>query len=141
MSDFGFPTLTPLILYALWAVALQFRLALARARAMRNTKRAVNTFKPIGDDEHLDAISRAHMNTVENLPVFAVVYFAAIWLSADAPVAALGWAAFAGRVLQSLAHLASRSVNGVRLRALMLLVQLICFIWLGAASIIAAYAS
>jgi hypothetical protein len=57
--------LTPLILFALWAVVLQLLLAFARAGAMRRDKSAVNSFKPTGDTEQLKTFSRAHMNTVE----------------------------------------------------------------------------
>ncbi len=131
MPEIDFAALAPLILYALWAVALQFTLAFSRARAMRRDKRAVNTFKPFGDTEQLDAVSRAHMNTVENLPVFAVVYLCALWVDAAAPIAALGWTALGARVLQSLVHVSSRSAQATQLRAALLLLQAACFIWLG----------
>ncbi|MGE0594739.1 MAG: MAPEG family protein [Hyphomonadaceae bacterium] len=128
--------LAPLILYALWAVALQFRLAFARQAAMRSQKRAINTFKAMGDDEALDRVSRAHLNTVENLPVFAVTYLAALWTGAAAPIIALGWTAFGARAVQSLTHLSSTSVAAVRLRALMQLVGIVCFIWLGVSALL-----
>ncbi len=137
MPEIEFAALTPLILYALWALVLVLMLGLARAGAMRREKREVNTFKAIGDSEALDAHSRAHMNTAaENLPVFAVVYMSALWVDAAAPIMTLGWVILGARVLQSLIHLSSRSPTAVRLRALMQLVQVVCFFWLGVAAII-----
>ena len=141
MPEIDFSALTPLILYALWAIVLVLLLGIARAGAMRREKRAVNTFKALGDTESLDAHSRAHMNTAaENLPVFAVVYLSALWVDAAAPIATLGWVILGARILQSVIHLSSRSPVAVRLRALMLLVQVVCFIWLGVAAIISANA-
>lgn len=140
MPEIDFSALTPLILFALWALVLVVLLGFARGGAMQREKRAVNTFKPVGDTEQLDAFSRAHMNTVENLPVFAVVYISALWVDAAAPIATLGWVILGARVVQSLIHISSRSANAVRFRALMLLVQVICFVWLGVAAIMAANA-
>lgn len=135
MPEIDFAALTPLILYALWAVILMFSLGFARANAMAGGKREVNTFKAIGDTEPLDAFSRAHMNALENLPIFAVVYLSALWVDAAAPIHTLGWIVLGARIVQSLIHLASRSVNAVRLRAIMQLVQGLCFLWLGGAAI------
>ena len=135
MPEIDMRALTPLILFALWAVALAFCLAFARFGAVRRDKRAVNTFKPTRDTEQLDAFSRAHMNTLENLPIFAVVYIGALWTDAAAPIAMLGWVVLAARVVQSLTHISSRSNRAVQLRAGMQFVQLVCFTWLGAAAL------
>ncbi|MGD9814107.1 MAG: MAPEG family protein [Hyphomonadaceae bacterium] len=132
--------LTPLVAFALWAVLLAFLLAFARVGAMRAERRAVNTFRAIGDTARLDQFSRAHMNTLENLPIFAVVYLAALWTDAAAPVVALGWTVLAARAVQSLIHIGSVTVPAVQARAAMQFVQFICFVWLGAAALIAANA-
>lgn len=133
--DIDLALLLPLIAFALWAVVLQICLLIERARSMRSAKRAINTFKATGDTEALDAVSRAHMNTVENLPVFAVVYLCAIWTGSAAPIETLGWVAFGARAVQSCIHMISRSPAAVRVRALMLGVQAVCFVWLAAAAI------
>jgi hypothetical protein len=138
VPPFSNDALVPLIAYALWAVIVVLFLGVSRAGAMSREKRSVETFKPYGDSEQLDAISRAHMNTIENLPVFAIVYMAALWTDAPSPTVLIGWACFGARVLQSLIHISSRSANAVRLRALMQFVQIISFIWLGAVAIRAA---
>ena len=44
------------------------------------------------------------------------------------------------RVVQSLVHVASRSEAAVRVRALMQVMQMACFIWLGASALRAAFA-
>lgn len=135
MPEIDVAALTPLIGFALWCVALMFTLGFARFGAMR-AGRGVETFKPLGDSEQLDARSRAHMNAAaENLPIFAVVYMSALWVDAAAPVLALGWTVFAARVVQSSVHIASRAPGAVRVRALMQLIQSICYVWLGGAAI------
>ena len=123
--------LTPLIAFALWGAVPILFLFFARAGAMAGGKRAINTFKPVGDTDTLDAFSRAHMNTLENLPIFAVVYLAAIWTHAEVPILTLGWVILGARIAQSGVHLLNRSPMGVRVRALLFAVQVICFIWLG----------
>ncbi len=135
MPEIDLGALTPLIAFALWCVLLMFSLGFARMGAMRGG-RGVETFRPLGDTEQLDAHSRAHMNAAaENLPIFAVVYMSALWADAAAPIAALGWTVFAARVVQSSVHIVSRSPNAVRVRALMQLVQSLCYLWLGGAAI------
>ncbi len=136
MPEIDPAALTPLILYAMWAVVLALLLLFARVGAMAGGKRAINSFKPMGDTEQLDAFSRAHLNSLENLPIFAVVYIAALWTDAAAPIMALGWTALGARIVQSLIHISSRSPNAVRLRATMQGVQAVCFIWLGVSALI-----
>jgi uncharacterized membrane protein YecN with MAPEG domain len=135
MPEIDIRALSPLILFAMWAVLLMLRLGVARVSVMRREKRDVDTFKPLGDTEDLDTYSRAHMNALENLPIFAVVYLSALWVDAAAPVAILGWIVLAARVLQSLVHINARGVGPVRVRALMQLTQAVCFLWLGGAAL------
>lgn len=130
--------LTPLILFALWAVVLVLLLGVARGRVGRRDNRPPDSFKPFGDNEQLDAYSRAHANTVENLPIFTVVYLSALWLGAGAPILALGWVIFGARVIQSIAHIISRATPAVGVRAAMQVTQMVCFIWLGVTALLAA---
>ena len=93
-----------------------------------------------GDKAHSPWATRllfAHMNTVENLPVFAVVYGACLLVSADAPALMLAYVVLGARMVQSIVHVASRSPNAVRVRASMQFVQIICFAWLGVAAVLA----
>jgi uncharacterized MAPEG superfamily protein len=139
MADIDPAALTPLILFALWAVLLVLLLGVARGHVGRREQRAPSSFKPYGDNEQLDAFSRAHANTVENLPVFIVVYLAALWLGADAPVVTLGWVILGARLVQSVIHILSRSGPAVGVRAAMQVVQMVCFVWLGVAALQAIY--
>lgn len=141
MPNFSSESLVPLIAYAMWAVFVLLWLGVSRAGVMSREKRSVTTFKPYGDTEPLDAISRAHMNTIENLPVFTVVYIAALWTNADAPTLTLAWVCLGARVVQSLIHISSRAAPAIRMRALMQLTQMVCFLWLGGAAIRAALAA
>ena len=81
------------------------------------------------------------MNTLENLPIFAVVYFSALWVDAAAPIPTLGWVILAARVLQSLIHVTTRTPTAVQFRAAMQFVQLLCFVWLGVQALTGANAS
>lgn len=121
----------PVLLFTLWAVVLVLLLAMARMWAAIKHKRTFNTFKPTGDTETLDAFSRAHMNTVENLPIFAVVHLSAAYLTDDPAIPILGMVVLAARVLQSVMHIASRSNAAVTVRAVLQFTQIVCFAWLG----------
>lgn len=127
--------LTPLILFALWAVVLAFVLGVARVFVVIRDKRALNTFRPAGDTEQLDAFSRAYLNALENLPIFTVLYVAALYLvqsQDNATVGSVGWIVLFARIVQSLAHVSSRSNGVTAIRATAQLVQFGCFVWLGA---------
>lgn len=127
--------LTPLVLFALWAVVLAILLAFGRFYAVFREKRTLNTFKPSGDTEQLDAFSRAHLNALENLPIFAVVYSVALYAANTPIVGLLGWIVLLARIGQSIVHVSSRSNLAVGLRAALQLVQLTFFIWLGVLAI------
>ena len=70
-------------------------------------------------------VNRAHMNTVENLPVFAVLVVAAVLLEID--VTALAWGVFAARVAQTFFHVASGRSMAVNLRFTAFSAQIVLF--------------
>lgn len=119
------------MLFALWTVALVLLLAIARLSAAITQKRKFSTFRPTGDTEQLDAFSRAHMNAVENLPIFAVVYLSASYLSDNPIIPTLGMIVLGARIIQSLLHIISRADAIVAIRAVLQFTQVVCFIWLG----------
>ncbi len=77
-------------------------------------------------------LNRAHVNAVENLVVFAVVVLVGHLAGVTDPLfAQLAWVAVAGRIAQSVVHVASYSHMAVTVRFAFLLVQLGCFAWMG----------
>jgi len=84
---------------------------------------------------------RAHLNCVENLPVFAAIVLAtqASGLhSATLDVLAAG--VFAARVVQTSAHLASGSNAAIAVRSTFFSVQLAAFVWMAALVVLQAAA-
>lgn len=130
MTDSMETALAALVLYALWAIVLVFGIAGWRA-ALMTGGRKITEF-PAGTPHGPEAywrLNRAHMNTVEYLPVFAAVVLAAVAAGVDNPwFGTLAMAAFSARVVQSLIHVASGSALAINLRFLALLVQLVAYI-------------
>jgi len=123
-----------LVGFALWAVCLVLCVGLWRVSEVLAGKKRANEFPsgtPHGGDRYW-RLNRAHINTVENLPVFAAIVLAGSWLHVDGklfhtlPAVILG-----ARVVQSLVHVSSGSSRAVSLRFTAFLVQLGCFIVLG----------
>lgn len=77
---------------------------------------------------------RAHANCVENLPLYTAVVIALTAAGADSPrLDNLALALFAGRVLQSLVHVAFVETNvTVALRFVFFFTQVIAMVWMGA---------
>lgn len=77
---------------------------------------------------------RAHVNCVENLPVYAAVVIFITAAGLDAPLLdRLAILLLAARVAQSLVHIGLRQTNAVvGIRFALFFVQLVCMIWMGA---------
>jgi uncharacterized MAPEG superfamily protein len=128
--------MTPLIClvgYAAWTIVLVILVVSARGLEVFAGKKKMNEF-PGGVLHGGDAywrLYRAHANTVENLPVFAVLVLAGTALHVATPAfARLPEIALGARVLQSLVHMASGSVSAVKVRFTAFFTQIICFVWM-----------
>ena len=76
---------------------------------------------------------RAHMNCVENLPLFAAVVLTGAVVHAGSPTMdCLALTYLGARVAQSLIQIASGHRMAINLRFTCFLVQLICLGWMGA---------
>ncbi|HEY3636555.1 MAG TPA: MAPEG family protein [Rhizomicrobium sp.] len=136
MSQFVAPhSITALIFYALWAIALVLMVAADRTLLVLRGDAKVNSFAsgtPHGSDSYW-RINRAHLNTVENLPIFATIVLSG-WV-VGMETAMFNWLAVivvVARVIQSTIHIASGSVPAVTLRFAAFAVQIICEIWMAA---------
>jgi uncharacterized MAPEG superfamily protein len=136
MGQFVAPhSITALIAYALWAVVLVIAVGLWRTVLIMRGKARANSFTsgtPHGSDAYW-RINRAHLNTVENLPIFAAIVLSG-WVVGQetANFNRLAAIVVAARIVQSLIHILSGSVTAVALRFLAFAVQLVCDIWMAA---------
>ncbi|HTT84337.1 MAG TPA: MAPEG family protein [Rhizomicrobium sp.] len=136
MSPFTAPSsITALIFYALWAVALVLMVSGDRILQVIRGEARADSFTagvPHGSESYW-RINRAHLNTVENLPIFAVIVLSGWVVGMEtAPFNRLAVIVLVARIIQSVIHIASGSVAAVTLRFAAYAVQIVCEIWMAA---------
>jgi len=134
MSPFVAPhSITALIAYALWAIVLVLALAVVRTATVLRGRANANSFTagtPHGGDAYW-RLNRAHLNTLENLPIFGAVVLCGWVVGMEtATFNRLAVTVVAARVVQSLIHLFSGSVAAVSFRFAAFAVQIACEIWM-----------
>lgn len=117
--------------FVFWTVFIVLAIGVARVAQVATGKTAVNGFpsgQPHGSDRYW-RLNRAHMNCVENLPLFAAVVLAgnAVGLTVGT-FATLSQVYFVARVAQSVIHVASGSAMAVNLRFTCFAVQVGCLL-------------
>lgn len=122
-------TLTALLGFAAWFVALSLLLGFFRIGLVFSGKKAANTFAVDGRDlpGFGQRATRARDNCYETLPIFAaiaLVAYATGRLAVTDPLAM--WVLYA-RIGQSLTHLVSVSVPAVLLRANLFFAQVLIY--------------
>ncbi|MFD0986715.1 MAPEG family protein [Methyloligella solikamskensis] len=123
-----------LVLYALWTIAVLFA-GVATARARRVMKGEKFSDFPGGVAEgpsyHQRAM-RAHLNCVENLPVYAAVAITAAIAGVTGPViSALAITVLVFRIAQSSLHLSfEQTEKVVRIRGSLFGIQILAIIWM-----------
>ena len=124
------PTLTALVGYAVWTLALTMLIAGTRSAITFSGQKAANDFSPTGEDlgGFSRRLARAHANCYENLPVAAAILLAAV-LSGRGDLSDIYamWILYA-RVAQSLVHMISTSVPAVMVRFAFYLVQVVLLV-------------
>ena len=136
MSPFVAPhSITALIFYALWAIALVLMVAADRSLLVLRGEAKLNSFAsgvPHGGESYW-RINRAQINTFENLPIFAAVVLSGWVVGMEtATFNRLAVIVVVARVIQSVVHMASGASLAVGLRFTAYAVQLICLIWMSA---------
>ena len=123
-----------LLAFATWTIAiLMLGVGVSRWSLILAGKAELNSFP--GDELHGSPLHRravrAHLNCVENLPVFAAIVLAtqASGLH-SATLDILSAGVVAARVVQTSAHLASGSNAAVAVRSTFFSVQLVAFVWM-----------
>lgn len=141
MTDITVPhSIIALVFYALWALALVLMIAADRTLLVMKGEMKNNAFAsgvPHGTESYW-RINRAHLNTVENLPIFAAIVLAG-WVAGmeSAIFNLLATVVVAARIVQSVVHIFSGSVPATWLRTLAFAVQVICEIWMAVLILIA----
>lgn len=125
--------LTALLLFAAWTLVLMFCYVGYRVALVLMMKKKANEWtrgQPTDDPAFVTRASHAHMNCVENLPVFAAIVLAAALLNKNAIVDAVACWYLAARIAQSTVHLISTAPMMVFLRANLFIVQIALSGWM-----------
>nr|WP_232374145.1 MAPEG family protein [Leptospira chreensis] len=117
--------------FTLWTLGLGVSLTSFRSVLVLLGKKKSNEF-PAGIQHGTDfnwRLNRAHLNSLENLPLFlAVVFLTANLGMIDSFVNQAGIVILGARVLQSLTHLISTSVLAVNIRFTFYTIQIVTYI-------------
>lgn len=128
------PSLAALLVYAAWTWLLSSVIVTLRSGLVVTAGRPPSSFQPDGADTgpfHM-RLSRAHLNCVENLPVFASVVLVAVVSGHETITDGLAWVVVGARIAQSSVHLVSVRSRAVIVRATFFVVQLgILTLWIG----------
>lgn len=122
-----------LVFYALWAIALVLMIAIDRLLLIARGQVKNNEFLsgvPHGNDSYW-RINRAQLNTVENLPIFAVIVLAAWIAGVESPLFnLLAMVVLVFRIIQSIIHIISGDQIATWFRTASFAVQIVCEIWM-----------
>ena len=125
------PALFALAGFAGWTVLLLLTVANLRMLNFFTGKKAINGFSPTGDDlpGFGQRVTRAHLNSVENLPVFAALVAAAGLSGQFSIMESTVMYVLYARIGQSIAHLISTAPLVVWVRASFFFVQVLLMAW------------
>ena len=122
-----------LVGFAGWAILLVFAIASYRGVQVLTGKKRSNEFQsgsPHGGDAYW-RLNRAHMNTIENLPIFGAIIMAASFAHASSPAfVLLPKVVLGARIAQSIIHVSSNAPMVINLRFTAFLTQLGCYAWM-----------
>ena len=121
------PTLFALVGFAAWTTLLVFSLAGLRVLHAQRTGKNLNSFLPDGTDlEGLGSRwTRAHLNCLEFLPIFAAVALAAVVAGKAGVTDPLAMPLLYLRLGQSIVHLISTAVPFIMIRAILFTAQVV----------------
>ena len=114
--------------YAAWTLALALLYALPRVPQVLLRLKPADAWsrdKPPADPTLLVRAHHAHLNSLENFPIFAGVVAMALLMDRAAAVDSLAAYVLYARVAQSLVHLSGTSFIQVLLRATLFLTQVL----------------
>ena len=136
MSQFVAPySIVALVFYALWAIALVLMVAADRILLVIRGAARADSFTPgvpHGSDSYW-RINRAHLNTIENLAIFATIVLSG-WVVGMETLTfnRLAVIVLLARVIQSVIHIVSGSVLAITFRFSAYAAQIVCEVWMAA---------
>ena len=125
--------ITALLLFTAWTLVLMFLYVGYRVALVLMMKKQANSWtrgEPAADPAFVVRAHHAHLNCVENLPIFAAIVLAAVALGKSPVVDAVAGLYLLARIAQSVVHLISTSHWFVFLRANLFVVQVLLSFWM-----------
>ncbi len=125
------PAVHALLIYLLWAAFMAVAVVSYRSLFILTGRKAMTEFPAdqVEGTPFYRRLVRAHLNTLENLPLYCVLVLAATLLNRLPAVDAVAYWIIVARVLQSLIHMVSGSSLAVALRFTCFFVQLALIAW------------
>lgn len=127
------PAFTAVLLYAAWAMLLALFYAFPRVPKALMGKLSIDSWernKTNPDPEFMQRAKGAHLNCLENFPLFAAVVCIAALLNKSEVVNALGMFVLYARVAQSVCHILGTSFVLIMARATFFLAQVAMTFWM-----------
>lgn len=124
---------TALLLFAAWTLVLMFTYVgyrVALVLAMKKPANAWGRGQATDDPPFITRAHHAHLNCLENLPIFAAIVLAAVALGKTPVVDALGAYVLYARLAQSITHLIGTTPALVFVRANFLVIQAALFAYM-----------
>lgn len=125
---------TALILYVLWTILLALSYATYRLPlVLTGSKKASHWERgnAVDDPAILVRAKGAHLNSLENLPLFAALVLVAVATGQESVVNGVAAIIIGARVLQGIVHMIGTSFILVFIRATCFLVQMALMIYIG----------
>jgi uncharacterized MAPEG superfamily protein len=125
--------ITALLLFAAWTLILMFIYVNYRVLLTMTGKKPANSWPrgvPNDDPPFISRVQNAHLNAVENLPVFVAIVVGAYALEKVAVVDAVGAYVLYLRLAQSTIHMISISAAAVFVRAIFFTLQALLFLYM-----------
>ena len=122
---------TVLTLLIAWALLLVVLMEILRARYVMSGRVASNEFRPDNTNlsPFMQRLARAHGNCIEGLPIFGGLLIVALLTNRAGVTDPLAPWLLVARIVQSVAHLSSRSVVAVNVRFAAFLVQMVIAVY------------
>ncbi len=125
--------ITALLWFTVWTLVLMLVYVGYRILLVLTMKKKANAWmrgQPSDDPAFITRAQHAHMNCLENLPVFAAIVFAGVALGKSSGVDQVAAFVLYARLAQSVTHLIGTSPSLVFIRANFLVVQAGLFGWM-----------
>ena len=125
--------ITALLLFSTWTLVLMFIYVNYRVLLTLTGKKPANSWmrgQPNDDPAFFTRVQHAHMNCVENLPVFAAIVLAAYAIGKSAAVDGVAAYVLYLRLVQSTIHMISVNATAVFFRAIFFTLQALLFLYM-----------